>query len=104
MAPARTRLVRAAAALGAPLLPFAKDAGGDATWLAVAMVDGELVAVQAHLDGESECWDLESFLEDWSRGGFRIANRWEDQPETIVDHFVQALDLPEQDWETEDGS
>ena len=102
MKSARARLAAAEADLGSSLLPFAKDGGGDAAWLAIAHVKGKNVLVQVQGDGDTESWGLDDFLDSWSRAGFRIGNRWEDQPESVIEHLAEALDLPEEEWDAED--
>jgi len=91
MLEARARLASAESRLGVPLLPFAKDAGGATSWLAVAVLDGRTLVVQASRDGAVERWGLEAFLDGWAAGGFRIADRWEDQPDSVVEHLSEEL-------------
>ncbi len=103
MRSAAGRLSRARAKLGAPILPFAVDIAGAAAWLGVANVKGETLAVQAQHDGDVEAWDFAIFIDDWSRTGFRVDYRWEDQPESVVEHFKETLGLTDDDENFEDG-
>lgn len=77
------------------ILPFAKDPGA-ATWLAVfASRFGERIAIVRHdapLE-EAEVFKADEFFEGWSRAGFPIEDRWEDQPEELVAYLEQAMGL-----------
>ena len=70
--------------------------------MAIAHVKGKNVLVQVQGDGDTESWGFDDFLDSWSRAGFRIGNRWEDQPESLIEHLAEALDLPEEEWDAED--
>ncbi|MCA9576496.1 MAG: hypothetical protein R3B40_27410 [Polyangiales bacterium] len=86
------------------ILPFAKDPGA-ATWLAVyASRFGERIAIVHHdasLD-EAEVFKADEFFEGWSRAGFPIEDRWEDQPEELVAYLEDAMGLEPEEFEEDE--
>lgn len=77
------------------ILPFAKDPSA-ATWVAIyASRYGERIAIVHHdvsLD-QAEVFKVDEFFDGWSRAGFPIEDRWEDQPEDLVAHLESAMGL-----------
>ena len=76
-------------------LPLAKDPSA-ATWICVvATPDGDDIALVSHDKpvAASERWPIDSFFEGWSRAGFPIDSRWEDQSEIVLGIFAEAMGL-----------
>lgn len=85
-----------------PFLPLVKDPSS-ATWICVLATErGERIALVSHDDrvAEAERWAVDVFFDGWSRAGFPVDSRWEDQPDTVLAIFAAAMRL--EDPESED--
>lgn len=85
---------------GAPaFLPFAKDPSA-ATYVGVVATPRGPRITRIDHDApiaDAERWPVDDFFDGWSRAGFAIDFRWEDQPEPVVALFVEAMGLADED-------